>query len=313
MKNFAVIGVGGYIAPRHLEAIVKTGNRIVAAIDPNDSVGVIDRYAPEAKFFTNPEDFEAYLQDVKGTSNEVHYVSICSPNHLHASHIKMAFRHGANAICEKPIVLTLEEIEELKQLEKQTGCRVYTILQLRVHEAIRNLKTLVEKKGSHHHEIELTYITSRGDWYFKSWKGDDRKSGGLTTNIGVHFFDMITWIFGNPIRNELHIKNESVAGGFLELERANVRWFLSVDKSFLPPNLGGKTTFRSLKIDGNEFEFSEGFTDLHTVVYSSILNDMGYGLGDVDMAIRIVEEIRSAHPEGIDYKHAHPKVADLHA
>lgn len=307
-KNFAIIGVGGYIAPRHLEAIVKTGNRIVAALDPNDSVGIMDRFAPEARFFTNPEDFEAYLQDIKGTENEIHYVSICSPNHLHASHIKMAFRHGADAICEKPIVLTIDEINELRSLENQTGCSVYTILQLRVHEAIRNLKTMVEKEGRSNHEIELTYITSRGDWYHKSWKGDDRKSGGLTTNIGVHFFDMITWIFGQPVKNELHVKTETVSAGYLQLEKANVKWFLSVDKSFLPENIGGKTTFRSLKIDGNEFEFSEGFTDLHTFVYSSILNGMGYGLKDVSTAISIVEQIRALNPEGVDTSVSHPNI-----
>lgn len=308
MKNFAVIGVGGYIAPRHLEAIVKTGNRVVAALDPNDSVGLLDRYAPDAKFFTSPEDFEAYLQDIKGTENEIHYVSICSPNHLHSSHIKMAFRHGAHAICEKPIVLTIDEINELKTLEKQTGCSVYTILQLRVHEAIRNLKTLVEKEGRLKHEIELTYITSRGDWYHKSWKGDDRKSGGLTTNIGVHFFDMITWIFGDPLKNDLHFRSDTVSAGYLQLDKANVKWFLSVDKKFLPEYISGKTTYRSLKIDGCEFEFSEGFTDLHTVVYSSILNDMGYGLKDVSTAINIVEQIRSAQPVGIDSKISHPNI-----
>lgn len=305
MKNFAVIGVGGYIAPRHLEAIVKTGNRIVAALDPNDSVGIMDRFAPDARFFTNPEDFEAYLQDVKGTENEVHYVSICSPNHLHASHIKMAFRHGANAICEKPIVLTVDEIEELKALEIQTGCKVSTILQLRVHDAIRDLKTKIENGPKKKHEVELTYITTRGDWYHRSWKGDVRKSGGLTTNIGVHFFDMITWIFGNPIKNQVHVKNDLVTSGVLELENASVKWFLTVDRKFLPENIGTKTTFRSLKIDGNEFEFSEGFTELHNMVYASVLNDMGYGLADVTPAIKIVEEIREATPVGVAAEKSH--------
>ena len=308
MKNFAVIGVGGYIAPRHLEAIVKTGNRVVAALDPNDSVGIMDRFAPDARFFTSPEDFEAYLQDSRGTENEVHYVSICSPNHLHASHIKMAFRHGANAICEKPIVLTTDEIEELKALEIQTGCKVSTILQLRVHDAIRALKTKIENAPKKKHEIELTYITSRGDWYHRSWKGDVRKSGGLTTNIGVHFFDMITWIFGNPTANTVHVKNETVASGVLELEKATVKWFLTVDRSYLPQNLGGKTTHRSLTINGEEFEFSEGFTDLHTTVYASILNGMGYGLSDVTEAIRIVEEIRDLPAVGVIPKLSHPSV-----
>ena len=306
MKNFAVIGVGGYIAPRHLEAIVKTGNRVVAALDPNDSVGLLDRYAPDAKFFTASEDFEAYLQDMKGTENEVHYVSICSPNHLHASHIKMAFRHGADAICEKPIVLTVEEIEELKGLEKQTGCKVSTILQLRVHDAIRNLKTQIKNSDKKKHEIELTYITSRGDWYHRSWKGETRKSGGLTTNIGVHFFDMITWIFGNPTKNVVHVKTDTIASGYLELERANVKWFLTVDRSFLPEGSAGKTTFRSLKIDGKEFEFSEGFTELHNTVYASVLNGMGYGLEDVTPAIKIVEDIRELEPAGVNEETSHP-------
>ena len=293
MKNFAIIGVGGYIAPRHLEAVLKTGNKIVAALDPNDSVGLLDRYAPEAKFFTIPEDFESYLEDSKGTENEVHYVSICSPNHLHASHIKMAWRHGADAICEKPIVLTLEEINELRDIEKETGRKVSTILQLRVHEAIIALKNKIAAAPPKKYDIELTYITSRGDWYHQSWKGDERKSGGLTTNIGVHFFDMITWIFGKPVRNIVHEKNETVASGFLELERANVKWFLTVDRNYLKgiaPE--GKTTFRSLKIDGKEFEFSEGFTELHNTVYASVLKGQGYGLADVSTAIEIVEEIR---------------------
>lgn len=308
MKNFAVIGVGGYIAPRHLEAIVKAGNRVVAALDPNDSVGLLDRYAPDAKFFTASEDFEAYLQDVKGTENEVHYVSICSPNHLHASHIKMAFRHGADAICEKPIVLTVDEIEELQSLEKQTGCKVSTILQLRVHDAIRNLKTKINNHPAKKHEIELTYVTSRGDWYHRSWKGDEKKSGGLTTNIGVHFFDMITWIFGDAIKNTVHVKNETVASGYLELEKANVKWFLSVDRNFLPENAGQKTTYRSLKIDECEFEFSDGFTELHNTVYASVLNGMGYGLADVTPAIRIVEEIRHQEAVGVNPITSHSNV-----
>lgn len=298
MKNFAVIGVGGYIAPRHLEAIVKTGNRVVAALDPNDSVGILDRFAPDARFFTVPEDFEAYLQDVKGTENEVHYVSICSPNHLHASHIKMAFRHGANAICEKPIVLTLDEIAELRGLERQTGCHVHTILQLRVHDAILALKNKIARNPGKHHEIELTYITSRGDWYHRSWKGDDRKSGGLTTNIGVHFFDMICWVFGGPAQNRVELKTATSAAGTLELESASVKWFLSVDRAFLPPHTAGKTTYRCLKIDGEEFEFSDGFNDLHTTVYASILNGMGYGLSDVATAISIVEDIRGQEVRG---------------
>jgi len=311
MKNFAVIGVGGYIAPRHLEAIIKTGNRIVAALDPNDSVGILDRYAPEAHFFTNPEQFEEYLQDVKGTKNQIDYVSICSPNYLHSSHIKMAFRHGADAICEKPIVLTVNEIEELIELQKKTGKKVSTILQLRVHEAIRSLKAKIDSEADKVHDIELTYITTRGHWYHQSWKGDEKKSGGLTTNIGVHFFDMITWIFGNPIENLVHKKTDTYAAGFLKLEKANVKWFLSVDKKFLNSEAGTKTTFRSLKINDEEFEFSEGFTDLHTIVYSSILNGMGYGLNDVSPAIKIVEQIREIDEVGICDNTSHSNLFSL--
>lgn len=292
MKNFAVIGVGGYIAPRHLEAIVKTGNKIVAALDPNDSVGILDRYAPDAKFFTSSEKFEEYLQYIKGTKLNVDYVSICSPNDLHSSHIKMAFRHGANAICEKPIVLTLNEIEELKQLETETDCKVSTILQLRTHQAILNLKTRVEKEADKLHEIDLTYITSRGDWYHKSWKGNDKRSGGLTTNIGVHFFDMLTWIFGDVIKNEVHLKNETSCAGLLTLKNAKIKWFLSIDRKYIPSSYNNQTTYRCLNIDGEEFEFSDGFADLHTTIYHSIINGMGYGLSDVERGIRIVEEIR---------------------
>jgi UDP-N-acetyl-2-amino-2-deoxyglucuronate dehydrogenase len=311
MKNFAVVGVGGYIAPRHLEAIIKTGNRIVAALDPNDSVGILDRYAPDAHFFTSPEKFEEYLQDVKGTENQIHYVSICSPNYLHSSHIKMAFRHGADAICEKPIVLTLSEIEELKELQKKTGQKVSTILQLRVHEAIRALKAKIDSEADKVHDIELTYITTRGHWYHESWKGDEKKSGGLTTNIGVHFFDMITWIFGNPVENQVHKRTDTYTAGFLKLEKANVKWFLTIDKNFLPPEAGTKTTYRSLKINGEEFEFSEGFTDLHTTVYASILNGMGYGLSDVSPAIKIVEEISEMDEIGGAIETIHSNVLSL--
>jgi UDP-N-acetyl-2-amino-2-deoxyglucuronate dehydrogenase len=293
LKNFAVIGVGGYIAPRHLDAIVKTGNRIVAALDPNDSVGILDRYAPDAKFFTNPEKFEEYLQHVKGTKLNVDYVSICSPNDLHSSHIKMAFRHGADAICEKPIVLTLNEINELKILEAETDCKVSTILQLRIHQAILDLKSRVEKNPDKFHDIDLTYITSRGDWYHKSWKGNEKRSGGLTTNVGVHFFDMLTWVFGGVVTNEVYLKNDNSCSGVLNLKNAKVRWFLSIDRKYIPDKHSTHNTYRCLNIDGEEFEFSDGFADLHTTVYHSILNGMGYGLSDVDKGIRIVEEIRN--------------------
>ena len=289
MKNFAIIGVGGYIAPRHLEAIKATNNNLIAAYDPKDSVGILDRYFPDCQFFTDFERFEAFMEQRK-----VDYVAICSPNYLHASHIKFALRIGADAICEKPIVLHEADIDELHQYEKKFGKKVYTVLQLRVHEAILKLKAKVDAQKMSKHKVELTYLTSRGNWYFESWKGDEKKSGGLSTNIGVHFFDMLTWIFGTMLKVEIHEKTPSMEKGIVELEKANVSWMLSVDKSLLPLEAvkAGKTTFRSIKIDGEEFEFSEGFTELHNRVYEEILSGKGYGLEAARVAIRIVENIR---------------------
>jgi UDP-N-acetyl-2-amino-2-deoxyglucuronate dehydrogenase len=294
MKNFAVIGVGGYIAPRHLEAIKITGNKLVAAFDTKDSVGILDRYFPDCKFFTDFERFESFVESLKGTTEQLDYVAICSPNYLHSSHIKFALRHGANAICEKPLVLHESDIDELVQYEKKCDRKVYTVLQLRVHEAILGLKKKVESEGKASHQVDLTYLTSRGNWYFESWKGDDKKSGGLSTNIGVHFFDMLTWIFGNLKKVEIIEKTPFMEKGYVELEKAKVNWMLSVDKNLLPPNAitSGKTTFRSIKIDGEEFEFSEGFTELHNTVYKEILAGNGYGLEAARIAIRIVENLR---------------------
>lgn len=294
MKNFAVIGVGGYIAPRHLEAIKVTGNKLVAAYDTKDSVGILDRYFPDCKFFTDFERFESYVESLKGSKDQLDYVSICSPNYLHSSHIKFALRHGAHAICEKPLVLLESEVDELAQYEKKFDRKVYTILQLRVHDAIINLKEKVEREGKSKHQVELTYLTSRGNWYFESWKGDDKKSGGLSTNIGVHFFDMLTWIFGTMKAVEITEKSPNIEKGTVELEKAHVNWMLSVDKNLLPKEAidSGKTTFRSIKIDGEEFEFSEGFTELHNRVYEGILAGRGYGLEAARVAIRIVENLR---------------------
>lgn len=294
MKNFAVIGVGGYIAPRHLEAIKVTGNKLVAAYDTKDSVGILDRYFPDCKFFTDFERFEAYVETIKGTSEQLDYVSICSPNYLHSSHIKFALRHGAHAICEKPLVLEEKEIDELAKYEQKFDRKVYTILQLRVHDAILALKAKVDKANRNDHQIELTYLTSRGNWYHESWKGDEKKSGGLSTNIGVHFFDMLTWIFGTMKKVEVKEKSPTMESGYVELERAKVNWMLSVDKNLLPKEAlaAGKTTFRSIKIDGEEFEFSEGFTELHNRVYEGILAGKGYGLEASRVAIRIVENLR---------------------
>lgn len=294
MKNFAVIGVGGYIAPRHLEAIKITGNKLVAAYDTKDSVGIIDRYFPDCMFFTDFERFESYVESLKNTKDQLDYVSICSPNYLHSSHIKFALRQGAHAICEKPLVLHEKEIDELASYEQKYDRKVYTVLQLRVHDAIMNLKAKVEKENKALHNVDLTYLTSRGNWYFESWKGDEKKSGGLSTNIGVHFFDMLTWIFGTMKKVEILEKTPSMEKGYVELEKAKVNWMLSVDKALLPVDAvnSGKTTFRSIKIDGEEFEFSEGFTELHNRVYQEILAGKGYGLEAARVAIRIVENLR---------------------
>lgn len=294
MKNFAIIGVGGYIAPRHLEAIKEGGNNLIAAYDPNDSVGIMDRYFPECQFFTDFERFESFLESKKAEGKKVDYVSICTPNHMHASHIKFALRYGAHAICEKPLVLHESDIDDLVALENKTGKKVYTVLQLRVHDAIIALKEKVKAINKDKFNIDLVYMTSRGQWYHESWKGDPKKSGGLSTNIGVHFFDMLTWIFGGVKSMKIETKTATVEKGFVELEKANVNWYLTVDKNNLPADAlkAGKTTYRSIRIDGEEFEFSEGFTELHKRVYADILNGKGYGAEDARHAIRIVEKIR---------------------
>ncbi|MGZ3691937.1 MAG: Gfo/Idh/MocA family oxidoreductase, partial [Pseudobdellovibrio sp.] len=285
-KKFAIIGVGGYIAPRHLEAIKELGGTLVAAYDKNDSVGVMDRYFPDCHFYTDFERFESYL-----SQNKVDFISICTPNHMHQSHIEFALRHGADAICEKPLVLYSKNIDDLMALERATAKRVYTVLQLRVHDAILALKEKVQKeqkdRAGKKYEINLDYMTSRGQWYHESWKGDVRKSGGLSTNIGVHFFDMLTWIFGSATEIKMAEKSATREKGFVELENARVNWMLTIDRANLPPEAvkSGKTTFRSIKIDGIEFEFSEGFTELHKRVYTDVLNGRGYGLEHAKPAI----------------------------
>jgi UDP-N-acetyl-2-amino-2-deoxyglucuronate dehydrogenase len=292
--NFAIIGVGGYIAPRHIEAIKDLGHNLVAAYDKNDSVGIMDRYFPDCQFYTDMERFEAFVDSLKGTPKEIQFVSICTPNHMHASHIKFALSHGAHAICEKPLVLHEKDIDELMQYEQKYDRRVYTVLQLRVHESIQALRTKIEKSTKERHDVTLTYMTSRGQWYHESWKGDVRKSGGLSTNIGVHFFDMLTWIFGEALEITVDERNATVERGSLKLKKADVKWSLTIDRSLLPEEAvkAGKTTFRSIKIDGEEFEFSEGFTELHKKVYTDILNGNGYGPDAARYAIKIVEQIR---------------------
>jgi len=299
MNNFALIGVGGYIAPRHMKAIKETGNELVAAMDPNDSVGIMDSHFPNAEFFTEFERFDRHLDKLRRANNhkQVDYISICSPNYLHDSHMRFAMRCGADAICEKPLVLNPWNIDGLLDIEKDTGRKVNTILQLRVHPAIIALKERVRSasKGTKH-EVDLTYITSRGHWYLQSWKGDMKKSGGIATNIGVHFFDMLHFIFGTLQDNKVHLSTDTKAAGYLEYEQARVRWFLSVDVEDVPQAQrdAGQRTFRSITVDGEEIEFSGGFTDLHTRSYEEILAGRGFGLEENRVAIETVAHIRGA-------------------
>lgn len=310
-KNFALIGAGGYIAPRHMKAIRDTGNNLVAAVDRSDSVGILDSFSQDIAFFTEFERFDRHVDKLRrqGEGKKIDYVSICSPNYLHDAHIRFALRSGADAICEKPIVLNPWNVDALAEIEKETGGKIYNILQLRTHPSIIALKEKIAKaKKSGKYEVDLTYMTSRGRWYFTSWKGDHDKSGGVASNIGVHFFDMLMWIFGAVKHHEVHLAEDGRTSGFLELEKANVRWFLSVDRNDLPDEAiaAGKTTFRSIIVDGEEFEFSEGFTDLHTLVYQEILAGRGFGLEDARPSINLVYELRNAKPTPTHSQHRHP-------
>ena len=296
-SNFALIGAAGYIAPRHMKAIKDTGNLLVAALDPFDSVGVIDSYFPEAHFFTEPERFDRHLDKLRRTiTGKVDYVSICSPNYLHDAHIRMALRNGAHAICEKPLVLNPWNLDALSEIERETGKKVFTILQLRHHPVIMQLKKEVSQNTDpdKRYHIQLEYITSRGSWYHHSWKGNTEKSGGIATNIGVHFFDMLTWIFGPATTNAVTQYENDRAAGHLTLAKADVDWFLSINAETLPNEVKqqSKRTYRSLTIEGKEIEFSDGFTDLHTVSYQNILNGTGFGLEDAMASVQIVHEIR---------------------
>ncbi len=296
-KNFAVIGVGGYIAPRHLRAIRDTGNQLVAAVDPKDSVGVLDQYSFDVKFCTEIERFDRHLEKLRRgpDADRVHFVSVCSPNYLHDSHCRLALRVGADVICEKPLVINPWNFDALEELEAETKHRIHTVLQLRVHPELIKLKQTLQEQGGQH-DVELTYITSRGPWYQVSWKGHEDKSGGVATNIGVHFFDLLLWLFGSTNGIKVYHSDESRMSGFIELEHARVRWFLSVDKNDLPfsAKAGGKTTFRSITVDGKEIEFSEGFTDLHTRVYEETLAGRGFGIKDARPSIDLTYAIRSA-------------------
>lgn len=301
--NFALIGAAGYIAPRHMRAIKDTGNKLITALDKFDSVGIIDSFFPEADFFTEPERFDRHLDKLRRKEeNKIDYVSICSPNYLHDAHIRLALRNQANAICEKPLVLNPWNVDSLSEIEKETGKSINTILQLRLHPAIIELKKQIEEAPADKvFDIDLTYITSRGRWYYISWKGDVHKSGGVATNIGIHFFDMLIWIFGDVQKSVVHVTNPDMAAGFLQLKKARVRWFLSINESYLPEVavVAGKRTFRSISIEGKEFEFSEGFTDLHTISYRHILAGNGFGIHEALPSIKLAHSIRNAENIGI--------------
>ncbi len=312
-KNFGLIGVAGYIAVRHLKAIKDTGNNLLASLDRFDSVGLIDSYFPKSDFFVEFERFDRHFDKLKRTGTKIDYVSICSPNYLHDSHIRFALRHQADAICEKPIVLNPWNIDALQEIENETEKKIYTVLQTRLHPKIIELKNRISNGPKNKiYDIDLTYITSRGNWYFISWKGDIQKSGGVATNIGIHFFDMLSWIFGTSKKNIVHLSQHNKSAGYLELENARVRWFLSLDSDDLPAEnkKSGQRTFRSIKIDNEEIEFSEGFTELHTLTYKEILNGRGFGLNDARSSVDIAYTIRNARPEGLtgDY---HPFLKNI--
>ena len=303
MKNFALIGAAGFIAPRHMKAIKETGNNIVCALDKFDSVGILDSYFPNADFFTEFERFDRHIEKLRLKNTPIDYVTVCSPNYLHDSHIRFGLRNNADVICEKPLVLNPWNIDSLADIEKQTGKNIYNILQLRLHPAIIALREKVASgEPEKVYDVDLTYITSRGNWYYTSWKGDVHKSGGIATNIGVHFYDMLSWIFGDLGENIVHIHEHDRAAGYLEFKQARVRWFLSINYSTIPEQVKheGKRTFRSLTINGDSFEFSDGFTELHTNSYKEILAGKGFGLSEAKTSINIVHDIRTQQPKGLN-------------
>jgi len=312
-KDFALIGAAGYIAPRHMAAIKDTGNTLVAAMDKNDSVGIIDSYFPEADYFTEFERFDRHIDLLRRNKKQVDYFAICSPNYLHDSHMRFAMRSGGDAICEKPLVLNEWNIDGLIDVEKDTGRRVNTILQLRLHDSVNELKAQVEASSPDtSFDVDLAYITSRGKWYYSSWKGEEARSGGIATNIGVHFYDMLHYIFGDLKENVLHYRSDSTSAGYLEYEKARVRWFLSIDADTLPKSAveKGMRTHRSITIGDKEFEFSGGFTDLHTRSYEAILKGEGFGLEDNRVAIETVAEIRHQTPNP-SHGQLHPSLEAL--
>ncbi len=311
-RNFAITGVGGYIAPRHLRAIRDTGNRLVAAVDPKDSVGILDQYSFDVRFFTEVERFDRHLEKLRRgvEADRVHYLTVCSPNYLHDAHCRLGLRVGADVICEKPLVINPWNLDPLRELELETGRRIFTVLQLRAHPKLIELRARLRAESPRTpHDVVLTYVTSRGAWYDVSWKGSIEKSGGVPTNIGIHFFDLLVWLFGDVESQEVHLKQPRRMAGTIALERARVRWFLSVDARDLPfsPEPGGRATFSSITVDGEEVEFSEGFTDLHTVVYREVLAGRGFGLDDVRPSIDLAHRMRTQEPvsPGPD---AHPRL-----
>ncbi len=311
MKNFVLIGAAGYIAPRHYKAIKETDNKLLAALDRTDSVGIIDSFFPKADFFVEFERFDRHVEKLRRNGTHIDYTTVCTPNYLHDAHIRFGLRNKSDVICEKPLVLNPWNIDALKDIEEETGQKVYNILQLRLHESIIALKKKVDEGPKDKiYDVDLTYITSRGHWYYTSWKGDLKKSGGIATNIGVHFYDMLGYIFGDLKENIVHVHTHDRAAGYLEFERARVRWFLSINADTLPQEVKdeGLTTFRSLTMEGEEVEFSKGFTDLHTRSYEAILNGNGYGLDEAYPSINIVHGIRHAEPVGLKGEY-HPFAA----
>jgi UDP-N-acetyl-2-amino-2-deoxyglucuronate dehydrogenase len=313
-KNFAIIGVGGYIAPRHLRAVRDTGNNLVAAVDPKDSVGILDQFGYDVSFFTEIERFDRHLEKLRRGPEEkrIHYVSVCSPNYLHDAHCRLAMRVGADVICEKPLVINPWNLDSLEEIEVETGRKVNTVLQLRLHPELLKLKEALQAdKSGRQHEVVLTYITSRGIWYHVSWKGQQEKSGGVATNIGIHFFDLLLWLFGPAGDVKLYYADNKHMSGYIDLENARVRWFLSVDVNDLPGSTRqkGKTTFRSITVDGQEVEFSEGFTDLHTRVYEETLAGRGFGIQDARPSIGLTYRIRTSEISPVDGL-AHPKLLE---
>ena len=302
MKNFALIGAAGYIAPRHMRAIKDTGNNLVAAMDKFDSVGIIDSYFPQASFFTEFERFDRHIDKQRRKGEKIDYVSICTPNYLHDAHIRFGLRNQADVICEKPLVLNPWNVDALAEIEKETDKRIYNILQLRHHKAILDLKNKIDNGPQNKiYDVDLAYFTSRGKWYMQSWKGAIEKSGGIATNIGVHFYDMLTWVFGPVKRNIVHLHERDRAAGYLDLEKARVRWLLSINYDYIPEvvKATGKRTYRSITVEGEKVEFSEGFTDLHTISYQEIIEGRGYGIADAKTSIELVHAIRNAAPVGI--------------